>query len=229
MSSELVYLFSQQDKDDLFYRNFKNSLYISASEFGQLLGVDKFISRKKFLEWKYKGKPKGKVFKPACDYGKKEEAGSLDRLSKITGFVIIRVGGMKLSEDQRIGCSPDGLFFNNETNEWEGVEAKNPFSKILPFEFPDISHILQCIVCLEVFKVNVWNLFYNCSTSREFVWYKIKRSKEAFEFIYKEFVIPFFQGTLRETLIRGEKSKIIEKNNSMVKIKKIKELKKELI
>jgi hypothetical protein len=198
-TSFLLFYLPQDHPLFMRLRNSKGYL-ISGSSLANVFAVG-YTSRPKF--WRImKGLEKEQDFPhPAKEYGKVMEPISRrafmqcfvnDRPDDST-YTVVEVGNKALALDYRFGASPDGLIKDFLGQLLEGLELKNPFSKAIPLSVEMlmtedyIGHVLQCILNMEVFNVDIWNLFYYRDSTKEKAWFRIKRNKEFFlNVLYRE-------------------------------------------
>lgn len=202
-----------------------NLATISASDFAAVFGVN--IHKSKGAFWRQihnKDEPKRETFQsPAMTHGKNEEPFArskfLEEFRRNNPALYVRehieCGTGFLQKDPRFCASPDGLF-SWSTNDFdyqrEGYELKNPWSTDVPQSVYHgmAGNVLQCVLNMEVFNTQVWNLFYYKRKTGEFSWFRIHRNKDYFDrYLYPE-AVKFLEDTSRQEprMGRGERQKV---------------------
>lgn len=172
---------------------------ISASEFGALFGVSDHMSVAALWRKLVEGKIVIKPPTPATVHGKVEEKYSKEKFFEVwseqfpqTHYINHQeLGTGFLQRDPRFCASPDGIFSWSYTdsddiqygNFKEGLELKNPFSRGIPkqLDWTYCGYLLQCVLSMEVFEVDRWNLFFYERKTGDYAWFIIHRNRQFFE------------------------------------------------
>ena len=181
------------DKDS--YHEEKEKIYsISGSKFGAVFGCGGIS--KSMLWHILKGNKKQKRFESyASRRGREEEPKAAKFFSDLIGARLYSIGCCVLYKDSRLCACPDRLFTHPITKLKEGLEIKNPDTTPIPQEVNSkmISYVFQCILNMEVFDRDYWNLFYYDRRTGEYSWFRITRNEKFFDTYLHPLVNAFLQ------------------------------------
>lgn len=174
---------------------------------------------------------------PAKQYGKDMEPVSrrvfTELFTRYFGYEegqlqFVQRGNRALSKDYRFGASPDDIVEENGLF-IEGAEYKNPYSKPIPKSLNEllsidtyVGHLLQCILNMECFKVQVWNLFYYRDETGDRAWFRITRNEQFWDEVLYPEALRFANSTEAPTRVPSNfKEKwinAIAKNMKIIKV-----------
>lgn len=175
-------LFSSQDEEKYFEEKEKFHP-ISASRFAAVFGCSPYISKHAYWQVLRGNKKERKYESPASIRGRREEPHSAKFFAELIGAKLNSSGCKPLTKDTRHCASPDRLFEHPITKQKEGLELKNPDTSPIPRQLNDkmIGHVFQCILNMEVFGREYWNLLYYDRRNGNYAWFRIKRNEEFFD------------------------------------------------
>lgn len=203
----------------------KNDLsMISASRFSAVFGVSDHLTKQAVWSMLHGIKAKESSFRSeAMDHGNREEPYSRKRFYEVwkeryphREFSFRQEGwGVGFyQKDPRFSASPDGIFTwqVDQKIHKEGLELKNPWSKPIPKEKCSsmCGYVLQCVLNMEVFDIDLWNLFYYDRRTKEYSWFRIHRNKEFFETFLLPYVDKFIAEEKPPRSSRGTKTQIAD-------------------
>lgn len=192
---------SQSDKS--YHPSVNRAASIRSSEWAAFLGINPYLSRAKY--WRIlKGQKRDSPpdFLPHLMHGHTEEPISANLYQKKyleKDLVMQEFGARQYFLDPIYICSPDRLLINraNGTKVVGGLEIKNPWSKDVPTSsgplwYKELAHrVLQCFLCMVIFEVPYWYLFYTKNKTRESSLFKVHFNPDFWDtFLYprsKEF------------------------------------------
>ena len=161
----------QQPKMKQGSKEWKNArkYKISASRVASVLGRG-FKTRQALMQEyidAWQGKPEPEVHpkvQALFDWGNDHEKDARAAYERETGMIVNTSDAFTVHSDfDYLSCSPDGLVFTEEEGlDQYGVEFKCPASwqkNGLPDE-PDQKYIDQCQLCMEIYNIDRWDLFY---------------------------------------------------------------------
>jgi hypothetical protein len=154
---------------------------IRSSEWAAVWGVNPYLTRAEYwrvLKGKKRNSPPANL--PCLAHGHREEPVTLSLFKKNylpKGLVMTNFGAMQYFHDPDFIASPDSVLWKiNDLGVVEaksGVEAKNPWSKPIPTKvspewYSELAHrVLQCFLCMAIFKVPTWHLIYTKNLTKE--------------------------------------------------------------
>lgn len=176
----------------------KNKYVLTGSTWSALFALSTYLSRPKLWRLINGQEEESQFPHPAKQYGKDMEPVSRNVFRNIYINYFFGVkwedfeerGSRALIWDTRFGVSPDDVI-KLLGKIVEGAEYKNPYSKDIPkqLEKDHLGHVMQCILSMEVFDVDIWNLFYFRHETKESSWFRIHRNPAYFkETLYPEAV-----------------------------------------
>lgn len=202
-------LMGLSQKDKSYHPSVTRAARLRSSEWAAVWGVNPYLSRAEYwriLKGKQRSSPPTHL--PCLAHGNREEPITLNLFKKKylpKGLVMTDFGAKQYFNDPRFISSPDSvLWMINDLGVVEaksGVEAKNPYSKPIPQSVSkewnnELAHrVLQCFLCMVVFKVPTWHLIYTKNKTKESALFLVHYNHEFWINVLYPQAVSFYEST----------------------------------
>lgn len=153
-------------------------------------------------------KTKRQFVSKSSSYGITQEGKAFEKWKKLNETLYVKPGSVvycnhtpsTLEYDDRFGGSPDSLAADAKLKTLLfGAEFKNPEMRDIPTKISPkmVADVLQCVLCMEIFKVPEWHLFYYKEVERAYSWFIVRRNERYFRDILYHEAVRFLDFTER--------------------------------